>query len=178
MKTLKKTMPAYIAAALLTFVFLFVPLALAAGKGSWSVKKPASTERTEMAAVSAGGKVYVIGGFRRLGVTDRVEGYDSWSDTWEQRTSLPESLHHVGAAAVGDRVYVIGGFKGAWPWNPVDTVYEYDPAKDAWLRKASMPTARHGLGVAAMEGRIYVVSGGPKPGGSMSSVNEVFTPAR
>jgi hypothetical protein len=55
MQTFKKTMPVHVAAAFLTVVFLFVPLALAAGKGSWSAKKPAPTERTEVAAVSAGG---------------------------------------------------------------------------------------------------------------------------
>lgn len=39
-----------------------------------------------------------------------------------------------------------------------------------------MPTARHGLGVAVIGQSIYVLAGGPKPGASYSSVNEVFTP--
>ena len=39
-----------------------------------------------------------------------------------------------------------------------------------------MPTARHGLGEAAVGQSIYVLSGGPKPGGTFSSANEVFTP--
>jgi hypothetical protein len=39
-----------------------------------------------------------------------------------------------------------------------------------------MPTPRHGLAAVAEGGRVYVISGGPRPGGSFSSVNEVFTP--
>jgi hypothetical protein len=39
-----------------------------------------------------------------------------------------------------------------------------------------MPTARHGPGAAVVGQTIYVISGGPKPGGSFSSVNEAFTP--
>jgi hypothetical protein len=39
-----------------------------------------------------------------------------------------------------------------------------------------MPTARHGLGAAVFGRSIYVISGGPKPGASFSSVNEIFTP--
>jgi hypothetical protein len=39
-----------------------------------------------------------------------------------------------------------------------------------------MPTARHGLGAAALGQSIYVIAGGPKPGASFSSVNEVFMP--
>ena len=39
-----------------------------------------------------------------------------------------------------------------------------------------MPTARHGLGVAVLGQSIYVIAGGPKPGATFSSVNEMFTP--
>jgi hypothetical protein len=39
-----------------------------------------------------------------------------------------------------------------------------------------MPTARHGLGVALLGRSIYVIAGGPQPGATYSSVNEVFTP--
>jgi len=39
-----------------------------------------------------------------------------------------------------------------------------------------MPTARHGLDVAVVGSSIYVIPGGPKPGATFSSVNEVFTP--
>ena len=42
--------------------------------------------------------------------------------------------------------------------------------------RARMPTSRHGLGAAALENRIFVISGGPRPGGSYSAANEVFTP--
>lgn len=38
-----------------------------------------------------------------------------------------------------------------------------------------MPTTRHGLGAAVFGNSIYVISGGPQPGTSFSSVNEVFT---
>jgi hypothetical protein len=41
-----------------------------------------------------------------------------------------------------------------------------------------MPTARHGLGAAIVGNSIYVISGGPKPGATFSSVNEVFTPIK
>jgi hypothetical protein len=39
-----------------------------------------------------------------------------------------------------------------------------------------MPTARHGLGAAVLGGSIYVIAGGPQPGATFSSANEVFTP--
>lgn len=45
-----------------------------------------------------------------------------------------------------------------------------------WTTAAPMPAARHGLGAVAVRGRVFVVSGGPRPGGSYSGANEVFTP--
>jgi hypothetical protein len=39
-----------------------------------------------------------------------------------------------------------------------------------------MPTGRHGLGSAVIGDRLYVISGGPRPGGSYSNVNEAVTP--
>lgn len=37
-----------------------------------------------------------------------------------------------------------------------------------------MPTARHGLVAVANDNKIYVIGGGPNPGGSSSSANEIF----
>jgi hypothetical protein len=39
-----------------------------------------------------------------------------------------------------------------------------------------MPTPRHGLGTVAVGRRIYAIAGGPKPGGTTSSVTEIFAP--
>ncbi len=70
---------------------------------------------------------------------------------WTAAAPMPEARTEVAVAALDGRIYVVG----------------------AW---APMPTARHGLGAAAVGGRIFVISGGPRPGGSCSSANEVFQP--
>ena len=74
---------------------------------------------------------------------------------------------------VGGKLYVIGGESPSGTFNQNES---YDPATNTWSAWAPMPTARHGLGAAAAGKSIYVISGGPKPGGTYSSANEVFTP--
>ena len=49
--------------------------------------------------------------------------------------------------------------------------------KGKWITKAPMPTSRHGLSAVTDGEKMYVIGGGPKPGFSYSSVNEVFVPA-
>ncbi len=49
--------------------------------------------------------------------------------------------------------------------------------KGKWITKAPMSTSRHGLSAVTDGEKIYVIGGGPKPGISYSSVNEVFIPS-
>lgn len=86
---------------------------------------------------------------------------------------MPTARSGIAAAVLGRDVFVFGGESTTGTFAEVEA---YDPARDRWSARASMPTARHGLGAAAVEGRIFVLSGGPRPGGSYSAANEVFTP--
>ena len=79
----------------------------------------------------------------------------------------------IAAAALGGKIFVFGGESNAGTHNQTES---FDPANNSWRSWAPMPTARHGLGAAIIGPSIYVISGGPKPGATFSSVNEVFTP--
>lgn len=145
-------------------------------RNSWTSRAPLPTPRDHLATATAAGKVYAIGGrlkgdyHRNLSVT---EVYDPNADTWSRALDLPTARSGITAAEVGDRVYVFGGEGADGTFRENEA---YDPARDAWQSMVPMPTARHGLGSAVAEGRIYVISGGPKPGGSFSDLNEVFSP--
>ncbi|HSS65386.1 MAG TPA: kelch repeat-containing protein, partial [Gammaproteobacteria bacterium] len=67
-------------------------------------------------------------------------------------------------------------FGGESTRGTFDDVEGYDPRADRWSPHPPMPTPRHGLGAAVLNGRVYVIGGGPTPGGSYSSANEVYTP--
>ncbi len=142
--------------------------------GSWSIKAAAPTKRTEVAVASLGTKIYIIGGFGRLGVTALVEEYDTSKNLWRKLTPLPKSLHHAGIGAVNGRLYVIGGFTGNLSWTPSDTVFEYDPNSDRWTTKKAMPTARGALAVGVYQGNLYAIGG--YADGQNSSVNEKYNP--
>jgi N-acetylneuraminic acid mutarotase len=73
----------------------------------------------------------------------------------------------------GGKVFIFGGESNRAMHSEVES---YDPATNRWQHWAPMPTARHGLAAAVIGNSIYVICGGPKPGASFSSVNEVFTP--
>ena len=74
---------------------------------------------------------------------------------------------------LNDRIVVVGGEAPSGTFNQVEI---YDPAADRWSTAAPMPTARHGLGAAVVGNRMVVIAGGPTPGASASSANEIFAP--
>jgi hypothetical protein len=75
---------------------------------------------------------------------------------------------------IDDRIVVVGGEE---PEGTFDIVEAYDTRKSNWSLLPPLPTARHGLGASIVDGKLYVIAGGPSPGGSYSSLNEVLVPA-
>jgi N-acetylneuraminic acid mutarotase len=85
---------------------------------------------------------------------------------------MPTARSGIAAAVLEGGILVFGGEA---PSGTFDEVEAYHPEPDRWTQYAPMPTARHGLGAAVLGERVYVISGGPTPGGSASSVNEIFS---
>ncbi|MBI3804116.1 MAG: galactose oxidase [Nitrospirae bacterium] len=163
---------------LLAVLFWTLPLF---GAVSWEQHAPVPQPRSEVAAASLDGQIYLIGGFAKEGVTPRVDRYDSATDRWVERAAMPVALHHAGAAALNGKLYVIGGFEGAKSWKPSRGVWEYDPTTDRWSAKREMPTARGALGVGVWQGRVYAIGGlgATEPGRLLENTgaNEVYDPA-
>ena len=153
--------------------------------GAWRTAASAPIKRTEVAAATVGGKIYVVGGFEEpslgnmlnFAITPVVEEYDPSTDRWRARAPMPVGLHHMGIGVAGGRLYVVGGYKqsGLSAWGPVASVYVYDPAADAWSERAPMPTARGALSVALHEGKLYAIGG--YEGRANSAAVEVYDPA-
>ena len=152
--------------------------ALAQAKGAWTVKAPALTKRTEVAAAALRGKIYVVGGFQQgfSFITPAVEEYSPATDTWRERAPLPSGLHHAGIGVANDRLYVIGGFEHSLLsiWSPVTSVYEYDPGADRWTARKPMPTPRGALAIAVLYGKLHAVGGYNRDGNT--SAHEVYDP--
>jgi N-acetylneuraminic acid mutarotase len=143
---------------------------------TWTARAPLPTPRDHLVAVTAGGKIYAIGGrvnqsYARNLAT--VEAYDPAADRWTRVADLPTARSGITAGVLRGTIYVLGGEA---PEGTFRTNEAYTPEADRWHGAAPMPTGRHGLGSAVIGDRLYVISGGPRPGGSYSNVNEVFTP--
>src|SRR5712692_680365 len=143
---------------------------------TWSTVAPLpGPARSDLAAVSHGGKIFVFGGCSGLfAVTGEVDKYDPQTDTWTTGlATMPTPRASLVAGKVGDTVFAIGG--STTGLNQVSVNESYKISSDSWsTTPAAMPTPRAEAGVHSHGGRVFVVGGGNR--GGSSDANEVFKP--
>ena len=131
----------------------------------WMRRASLPMARGALAAVALDGRLYAIGGERRVqdggpaeyeSVAD-VAVYDPAADRWDALPPLQHARNHLGAAAIGGRLYAVGG-RDAASWL-LSYLEEYDPATRTWRERAPLPTGRSGHATAALNGRLYVFGG-------------------
>jgi hypothetical protein len=142
---------------------------------TWSTAASLPSARSDLAAYTQGGKIYVFGGCTAFGFTNAVDVYDPVTDSW---STVPADMPTARAAMYaaggkGNRIYVIGGWNGG---GPLPTNEFYTVAADAWSTDTPMATPRAEMGLASHGGRIYTVGGALPAFGASSNANEVFKP--
>lgn len=145
--------------------------------GTWSTVAPLLSARSDLAATTKGGKIYVFGGCAGRVFLGNVDVYDPNTDTW---STAPADLPTPRAAmyAVGKKggtIFVIGGYAGGIAALGVNEAYKV--SKDSWSTWAPMLTPRAEMGVVSHGGRIYTVGGGLPAFGASTNQNEVFKPS-
>jgi non-specific serine/threonine protein kinase len=107
----------------------------------------------ETAAASAGGELYVMGGFNAVGVSlDGTYVFDG--SVWHAGPRLPLPLDHASAASLDGHVYIAGGHSNGRDSN---RLFRLDT--DHWTELAPMHYARGGHSLIAAEGRLYAIGG-------------------
>jgi len=127
---------------------------------AWTEGPPLPTSKQGGAAVSFGGKVYVIGGRTGAGdtgyATKTVDIYDPLKNSWSSGKEMPQTRTGIQSVVIKDKIYVIGGAAGGKATNSIDA---FDPAQGTWSTVASMKRARSGHGASSVGDRIYIIGG-------------------
>ncbi len=153
---------------------------------TWTEKAPLPTPRGALGVITGpNGKIYAIGGHldgahgnTELGT---VEMYDSISDTWTTKASMPtpRSSESVSVNAQGN-IYVIGGNVGDPGVAPpvwTDVVEEYNPTTDIWTARTPLPVATMELGAAlGNDNEVHVIGGWTSSSGAVNANYAGFAP--
>jgi len=155
----------------------------------WTTVASLPSNRSDLAAMAVGGKIYVLGGFDSSGnPLDDVDVYDPDTDTWSTSPAdMPTARGGLyGAGVKGGTIYAIGGWDGIYPFNTapgsVGTIVEaYKVSLDTWTSSSNfnpMPTAKGEAAVVSKGGSIYFM-GGSKPAYGLNIDSfEKFSPSK
>jgi N-acetylneuraminic acid mutarotase len=139
----------------------------------WKTLKPALSNRGEVAAAAADGKIYVIAGFGQDATSvTTVEVYDTRADSWERGPPLPLAVNHPMAAAIEGTVYAFGGYTGSGLTDATDRAFRL--TGDRWQEIPRMPEVRAAAGAVAAEGKLFIAGGIGPTGLAQSTL--VFDP--
>jgi Kelch motif protein len=126
----------------------------------WTARAPLPQAIHHPAAAAIGGRLYVMGGFVVQGwsiwhAVNTIYEYDSATDHWRSRASMPTARGALTAVAVDGKIYAIGGTAD----RDTGATEVYDPAADAWKQLRPMPTPRNHLAAVVVDSRIIVFGG-------------------
>ncbi len=168
---------------LASFVLLYASSVPAQGR--WIKLAPIPEPSVESTFVTAGDKIFVLGG-SPAGDNTTPKGlvleYDTATDRWTKKKNMPLPTHQAATAEYHGKIYLFGGavqpVVSGPNLFPTSNAWEYDPAADSWKALALMPTARLGAVAAEAGGKIYVIGGASvHPGAKLMSIG-VGTPHR
>jgi len=134
---------------------------------SWEPLPPLKSARAGSSAVTAAGRLYIIGGEACGHALKDVQRFDPWLNRWE---SLP-SMHHgrirAAAADGGGCVFVLGGLDGTRPLTSVECL---DTHKLAWQDMPDMTRPRY-AGIARAQAQwIFAIGGELTDAGMKASI--------
>ncbi len=145
----------------------------------WLSTASPGVSRRGACAVTAGGRVYVLGGFDGGGAPlDTMEVFDPAADTWSSAPSMPTARGNFGAVEAEGKIYAFGGETSSGAKTGVCEVY--DLTSGAWETSVfdamNAPRSHFGYGLEPEYGRIYAF-GGERPGPVLTAWSERYDPA-
>ncbi|GLY98426.1 hypothetical protein Acsp02_56800 [Actinoplanes sp. NBRC 103695] len=109
-------------------------------------------------AITAGGKVYSIGGGTESGNETKLFVYDPAESTWTTGAALPHGRAKPSVAESNGKLFVFGGWGDGG--DPVASVDVYDIAAGTWSTlDATNPKPRAAAGTAVLNDKVYLVGG-------------------
>jgi N-acetylneuraminic acid mutarotase len=140
--------------------------ALAVAYNSWLTRANMPSDRYDPAVAvvtNAQGQtvLYAIAGRTTTATTaplGKVQAYNSATNTWTTRASLPQALRSTnGAGVINGKIYLSGGER--YDRSIVASLFVYDPATNQWSRKKDMPGRGFGGVTGVYQNKLYVVTG-------------------
>ncbi len=129
-------------------------------QSEWVYTTPMQEGKRNAVAVTAGGKIYVLGGENAAGSLKSFAAYDTDKKTWETLPDYPGTetgICRQTMFAYNNEVYVIGGQTDTSATGKLlYVVYAFNTETKQWQKRSDMAEGRTNLASAVSKDRLYV----------------------
>ena len=122
-----------------------------ASQKTWVKENPLPTIRERHTSCFSSGKVFVIGGYIGMQLTNRVDILDLKSSTWSNGPVIPGIRQFSKSVSLNKALYIL--------LTDTCSLYRLDTNKMSWSEKSPLPQASNGCSLAASGGRIFAAGG-------------------
>ncbi|XP_061057607.1 LOW QUALITY PROTEIN: kelch-like protein 23 [Eubalaena glacialis] len=125
----------------------------------WTEGLPMLNARYYHCAVTLGGCVYALGGYRKGAPAEEAEFYDPLKEKWIPIANMIKGVGNATACVLHEVIYVIGGHCGYRGSCTYDKVQSYNSDINEWSLITSSPHPEYGLCSVPFENKLYLVGG-------------------
>ncbi|XP_057407411.1 kelch-like protein 23 isoform X5 [Balaenoptera acutorostrata] len=125
----------------------------------WTEGLPMLNARYYHCAVTLGGCVYALGGYRKGAPAEEAEFYDPLKEKWIPIANMIKGVGNATACVLHEVIYVIGGHCGYRGSCTYDKVQSYNSDINEWSLVTSSPHPEYGLCSVPFENKLYLVGG-------------------
>ncbi|MCI9538565.1 MAG: DNRLRE domain-containing protein [Eubacterium sp.] len=128
-------------------------------QSEWVYTTPMQEGRKNASAVTAGGKIYVLGGENAAASLKSFTVYDTEKKIWEALPDYPGTAAGICKAAMftcSNEIYVVGGQTDTSVMAKVlNSVYAFNTETKQWQKKADLAEGRTNLAAAVSKDKLY-----------------------
>ncbi|NWJ05686.1 KLH23 protein, partial [Crypturellus undulatus] len=125
----------------------------------WAEGCPMLDARYYHCAVSLGGCIYALGGYRKGAPVQEAEFYDPLKKKWVSIANMIKGVGNATACVLHEVIYVTGGHYGYRGSCTYDKIQRYHSGSNEWSIVATSPHPEYGLCSIALQNKIYFVGG-------------------
>ncbi|XP_019378324.1 PREDICTED: kelch-like protein 23 [Gavialis gangeticus] len=125
----------------------------------WREGCPMLNARYYHCAVTLGGCIYALGGYRKGAPVQEAECYDPLQQTWVPIANMIKGVGNATACVLNEVIYVTGGHYGYRGSCTYDKIQIYNSGSNEWSIVTTSPHPEYGLCSAALQNKIYLVGG-------------------
>ncbi|XP_063687772.1 kelch-like protein diablo isoform X3 [Bolinopsis microptera] len=122
----------------------------------WETVNPMIHARHSHGMVTAGQKIFAVGGDSGTGPVATAEVFDKGTGQWSEIASMSNARFGCQLVAIKSQVYVTGGWNGRRALHECE---KYNEENDSWGYISPMATRRYGHMAVSFGSKIYVLGG-------------------